>query len=235
MSVPVVVDLWSPRSVQCKQLSPILERLAGEFAGRFILAKVDVDSEPAIAQMFQVQSVPSVVAIIAGNPAPLFQSLVTETAAREVFTQLLDAAAKMGISGQAEMPAPPSDPRFEAAEAALDAGDWNAAIAAYETILASSPADPIAKIGLLNVALLARTDGKDLGEELALVGDDVETQLRIADAQFLSGLYGECFDRLIPHAREKQVRDRLLEYFDIVGPSEPDVVAARRKLASALF
>ncbi len=162
LTVPVVVDLWATWCEPCKQLSPILESLVAEYDGRWILAKVDVDAEQQIAAAFQVQSIPSVFVVIGGQVAPMFQGAMPEPQIRQVLDAVLLEAQKAGISGSvngnetpsSEVPEIPSDPRFDAAESAIEAGDWESAIAAYRVILAATPGDSIAKIGLLNSVIV---------------------------------------------------------------------------------
>ncbi|MSV55459.1 MAG: tetratricopeptide repeat protein [Actinobacteria bacterium] len=247
MTVPVVVDLWATWCEPCKQLSPILEKLALEYDGRWILAKIDVDAEPQVAAAFQVQSIPTVYAVIGGQVAPMFQGAMPEPQVRQVLETVLAEAEKIGISSQVgeseseEVRQAPSDPRFDAAESALEAGDWPAAVNAYQTILAASPADPIAKIGLLNVHLLQRTDGRELADDIATVTLETDSVLRAADATFLMGEYLDAFALLIEHIKNSagkdrdQTRERLLELFEIAGPADPAVVKGRSALTNALF
>ena len=255
MTVPVVVDLWATWCEACKQLSPILEKLALEYDGRWVLAKVDVDAEQQIAAAFQVQSIPTVYVVIGGQVAPMFQGAMPESQVRQVLEAVLLEAEKAGITGrveagQSESPDSiganqvsqvPSDPRFDAAEAALESGDWNAAAAAYKEILSVTPGDAIAKIGLLNVNLLQRTDGRDLASDIENLKLETDSVLRAADATFMSGNFADAFELLIEHlsnvagAERDQVRERVLELFEIAGPTDPAVVKARIALTNALF
>ena len=249
MTVPVVVDLWATWCEPCKQLSPILEKLALEYDGRWILAKVDVDAEQQIAAAFQVQSIPAVFVVIGGQVAPMFQGAMPESQVRQVIDAVLLEAQKAGISdsvGQSqdvpgEAVQVPSDPRFDAAEDALEAGDWGAAANAYQTILAASPGDPIAKIGLLNVQLLQRTDGRELADDITNLTLETDSVLRAADATFLLGEFADSFALLIEHIKNSlgkdrdQARERLLELFAIAGPADPAVIAGRSALTNALF
>jgi putative thioredoxin len=252
MSVPVVVDLWATWCEPCKQLSPILEKLALEYDGRWILAKVDVDAEQQIAAAFQVQSIPTVYVVIAGQVAPMFQGAMPESQVRQVLEAVLAEAEKAGITGRVATDAqaegeetqavqPPSDPRFDAAEAALELGDWSKAIDAYKEILSVTPGDAIAKIGLLNVNLLQRADGRDLAQDIEKMTIETDAVLRAADATFLMGDFADAFALLIEHlknvtgAQRDQTRERVLELFEIAGPAEPAVVKARIALTNALF
>jgi putative thioredoxin len=255
MTVPVVVDLWATWCEPCKQLSPILEKLALEYDGRWILAKVDVDAEQQIAAAFQVQSIPTVYVVIGGQVAPMFQGAMPESQVRQVVEAVLAEAEKAGITGrvgladgtaqesenQNQTLQPPSDARFDAAEAALESGDWAKAIDAYKEILSVTPGDAIAKIGLLNVNLLQRTDGRDLAADVETMTLEMDSVLRAADSTFLMGEFADAFALLIEHlknvtgAERDQTRERVLELFEIAGPTDPAVVKARIALTNALF
>ena len=247
-TVPVVIDLWATWCGPCKQLSPVLEQLALEYNGKFVLAKIDVDAEPQISAAFQVQSIPTVFVAIGGQVAPLFQGAQPYPQVKQVIDAVLEQAKQLGVSGniagdQVEESQTPtiSDPRFDAAEMALEQGDWDGAIAAYQLVLASTPNDAIAKIGLLNVQLLKRMDGVDFEVAMNTSSSDLEPQLTAADAQFLMNDFAGAFSRLIELVKttsgkeREQVRDRLLELFEIAGPTDPAVVRGRTSLANALF
>jgi putative thioredoxin len=171
MTVPVVIDLWAEWCGPCKQLSPVLERLADEYGGRFLLAKVDVDANPRLGQVFQAQSIPMVVAVVKGQPVPLFQGAVPEQQVRAYLDELLKVSAANGVTGvlagAGEQPAadedaePPLPPLHQAAFDAIERDDLPAAAAAYQQALAQNPADDLATAGLAQVQLLLRTEGVD--------------------------------------------------------------------------
>nr|NLD39637.1 tetratricopeptide repeat protein [Actinomycetales bacterium] len=167
-TVPVVIDLWAEWCEPCKTLGPILERLASEYGGRFLLAKVDVDANPQIAQAFQVQSIPSVVALLGGQPVPLFQGAYPESQIRQVLDQLLQVALQNGITGTVtpaddaqpeEAPEPELPPHHAAGLAAIEEGDFDAAEAAYRAAIKENPGDNEARVALLQVAWMRRIEG----------------------------------------------------------------------------
>jgi putative thioredoxin len=255
MTVPVVIDLWATWCEPCKQLSPVLEMLAAEHAGAFLLAKVDVDANPQISAAFNVQSIPSVVAIVKGQPVPLFQGALPESQVRQVLGELLKVAEANGVNGrlalsdvEAQADVEPAEeelpPLHQEAYDAIDRGDMDAAAEAYRRALAENPADEMAKVGMAQVELFRRTDGADLAQARAAAAanpSDVDAQLLAADCDMLGGHVEDAFARLIDTVRttsgddRERVRVRLVELFDLVGSDDPRVSPARRALASALF
>jgi len=253
-TVPVVVDLWAEWCGPCKQLSPILEKVVTELAGRVVLAKVDVDANPQLAQGFRAQSIPMVVALVAGQPVPLFTGAVPEQQVREVFAQLLQLAAQHGVTGtvptgeaapDADEPAEaPLPPLHAEAFAAIEEGDYPRAISAYERALAENPRDTEAAAGLGQVRLLDRVQGADLQQARAAAAaapTDVEAQFLVADLDLAGGHVDDAFGRLLdlfaalPSDDRAPVRARLLELFGIVGDDDARVLRARGRLASLLF
>jgi len=252
-SVPVVVDLWAEWCGPCKQLSPIIEKVTREQGGRVVLAKVDVDANPQIAQAFRAQSIPLVVALIGGQPVPMFTGAVPEEQVREVFAKLLEVAAQNGVTGSvpmdgeepaAEPEEAPLPPLHAEAFAAIEAGDYARAIQAYQHALAENPRDEDAKAGLGQVRLLDRVQGLDLQqvrEAAAAAPLDVEAQFRVADLDLAGGHVDDAFSRLldlfsaVDVDQRTPVRERLVELFDLIGAADPRVAAARTRLASLLF
>lgn len=255
-TVPVVVDLWAEWCGPCKQLSPILEKVTIELGGRLVLAKVDVDANPQLAQGFRAQSIPMVVALVAGQPVPLFTGAVPEEQVRDVFAQLLQLAAQNGVSGQipvsaedgADTPAEPEEaplpPHQQAAFDAIERGDYPAAIAAYESALAENPRDEEARAGLGQVRLLDRVQGLDLQEARAAAAAapmDLAAQFAVADLDVAGGHVDDAFARLLdlfaalPADDRAPVRERLLELFGLVGDADSRVARARGRLSSLLF
>lgn len=254
MQVPVLVDLWATWCGPCKQLSPVLERLAEEAGGAWVLAKVDVDANPRILQLFGVQSIPTVVAIAGGQPIDAFAGAQPEPQVRQWITSILDAlrdqlpgirAAEQAAAGAGagEPEAEPDDVRFTAAEAALQAGDYGAAEAAYQQILDVEPANEEARAALAQVRFLARVESADPSAvtRANAAPDDVDAQLAAADAEVADQQPERAFERLVSAVRRlagddrNRVRAHLVELFELFAPDDPRVASARRALARVLF
>ncbi|MGH4009851.1 MAG: tetratricopeptide repeat protein [Pseudonocardiaceae bacterium] len=248
MQVPVLVDLWATWCGPCKQLSPVLERLAEEAGGAWVLAKVDVDANPRISQLFGAQSIPTVVAIAGGQPVDAFSGALPQAQVRQWITSILDAlrdrmpgirAAEQAAAGEPEL----DDARYTAAEAALQAGDYAAAEMAYQQILDVEPANEEARAALAQVRFLARAESADPSAvtRANAAPDDVDAQLAAADAEVADQHPERAFERLVGAVRRltgddrDRVRVHLVELFELFGPEDPRVISARRALARALF
>ncbi len=256
-SYPVVVLLWLPTDQANAQFGTELGALAAQYEGRFLLARVDAQTHPSIAAAFQVQGVPTVMAVLGGQPIPLFQGVAPAEQVRTVLDQVLQAAEANGVTGRApgvgteeataEEAAPPEPelpPLHQEAYDAIDRGDFDAAAAAYEKAIKQDRRDAMAVAGLAQVRLLQRTSAADLAAVRAAAAQrpqDVDAQLAVADVDLLGGHVEDAFDRLLallPAAdapAKETLRLRLLDYFEIVGPADPRVGKARQRLAISLY
>ncbi|MFI6947615.1 tetratricopeptide repeat protein [Streptomyces sp. NPDC050422] len=258
--VPVVIDFWAEWCEPCKQLGPLLERLALEYNGRFLLAKVDVDANQMLMQQFGIQGIPAVFAVVAGQALPLFQGAAPESQIRETLDQLIqvgeerfgltgiavdqDAAGPEAAAQAPEVPAGPYDALLEAAAQALDANDFAGAVQAYKNVLSDDPANSEAKLGLAQAELLGRVqkmDPQQVRKEAAENPGDADAQIAAADLDLVGGHVEDAFGRLVEAVRRNfgddrdRVRVRLLELFEVIGPEDPRVGAARTSLARVLF
>lgn len=252
MTVPVVLDFWANWCEPCKTLSPVLERLAVQDGGRWLLAKIDVDANQRIGQAFQVQGIPAVFAVVKGQPIPLFQGALPEPQVREYLDELLKVAEANGVSGRLVVDGaveevaeePTVNPQYDEAYDAIERGDLDAAAAAYEGLLAVSPADPEAKAGLGQVELMRRTRSLDDVTARKVAADhpeDVRAQCDVADLDLLGGHVEDAFSRMIDLVRRVEGEDRvsarnhLVGLFELVGNHDERVSKARTALANALF
>jgi len=260
---PVVLVLWSSRLAESATFVATAKQVAQRYAGRFQLVTVDVDSNPATLQAFQVQAVPVSFALIQGQPVPLFEGAQPEAQFAAVIDQVLALATQNGVTGTvspgpddgAEGPngegdgepteaAVPLPPLHQKAFDAIEAGQLDEAADAYRQALTQNPADEDAKLGLAQVGLLQRTAGVDLAAARAAAADaptNVDAQILVADLDLLGGHVEDAFLRLIDTVRatsdadRNTAREHLVELFDVVGSTDERVVKARKALMSALF
>lgn len=246
-TVPVIVEFYA------EGIAPALGAVVASYGGRLLLATVDGNRNPQIAQAFQIQQVPAVVALVGGRPLPLFVGLPSEPEVRQVLDQVLELAAQNGVTGSipietalddATEPAePPLPPLHQEAYDAISAGDYAAAAAAYRAAIAQSPRDHLAVAGLAQVSLLQRLEGLIATEVRAAAAglDDVDAQLAVADLDLSGGHVDDAFARLLrvfpgqaPEGKAA-IRARMLDYFEIIGAEDPRTMAARRALTNLLY
>ena len=251
--VPVVFALWASYSPESATMLDVLERVVASYGGRLVLGAADIEAFPQLAQAFQVQAVPTAVAVLKGQPVPLFQGGADEQQVRSLFDELLKVAAANGVTGSlgagaAEDDTPvPLPPLHQAAFDAIEAGDYAAAADAYRQALAEMPSDHEAKAGLAQVELMARLqplsaqDSEALRALAANEPDNLEAQLGVADLDVAGGHVEDALNRLVTFIgrnfgpERETARVRLLELFDVVGSADERVGKARQALARVLF
>lgn len=246
--VPVIALIGSPRSPASEQLKADLKSLAEAGKLSFIVGYINADVVPQVAQVFGVQNLPTTVAIAAGQPVTNFEGAQPKDALEQWTGTLVEKLGPQlrGLSGgeaQEESEAP--DSRLHVAEEAMNRGDFDAAIAQYDEILASEPDNVEIKQARNTTVLLKRLDPANRSEDPVAAADaepqDVAKQLDAADAEVVAGTPEKAFDRLIEGMKrtagdEKQtLKDRLLELFGLFESSDPRVLKARTQLASALY
>ena len=241
----VILLCWSPRSAQAKEILEILGKLQSADQNTWLLGTVNVDTQAAVAQALQVQSVPVAIALIQEQVIPLFESVPPLDQVRLVINKLLELAAGKGIvkaAENSEVVETPMEPEEEAAYAAMEKGDYAAAKAAYQSWLKRKPNDPVATIGLTQADLMNRINGLDFALTLKnSKSDDLTSQMMCADIEIAQGDYESAFNRLIAAVKSFTAEDRdkakahLLQLFNLVDPADPRLVKARGQLASALF
>lgn len=238
----VVVDLWAEWCQPCKQLSPVLESLAGRAQGAWVLAKIDVDANQRVAQAFRVQSIPMVVAIAHGQPVAAFNGVRSETEITEWIDEILSQVGDTLAGGPVGEAGPePEDPRMVAAEEKLNTGDFEGALADYRAIAEAEPANTEAASAARNLEFVLRAQAHDPSIVETAAPTDVDAQLAAADVLLLAQQPEAAFDRIIAVVKvtagddRTRARQRLLELFELFDPAEPFVVSARRKLATALY
>jgi len=256
-TTPVIVDLWAEWCGPCKQLSPVLEKLANEAGGAWVLAKIDVDANPRLAQAFQAQSIPMVVAIVGGQMVDAFLGAMPEAQVKQWLAQVLAVAEQLGVQtegapGQAAADGADGEedawgglpPALGAARDAMESGDLDAAARALEKALADAPGDPLAKSWLAQVNLMRRVSSYDaatVSREAASQPEDVDAQLRVADFEMASGDAERAFDRVLAvikrtvGAERNAARLHLLDLFEVLPPDDERIKKARTQLTSLLF
>jgi putative thioredoxin len=241
MSKPVILLCWTSRSPQSLDVLAILDKLNKEDNQSWELGSVDVDRIPEVASALQVRTVPYAVALVGGQPIPLFEEPLGEDAIKSVISKLLTIAAEQGVGS---VPEEKLEPEEVEALAALEAGELLQAEDAYKRFIARKPQDPYAKLGLAHTQLQIRIAGLDPATVIAAANanpHDIQIAMSCADIEVATGTVEPAFFRLLTLVKattgddRTAVKNRLLDLFSLVDPADPRVIKARAELANALF
>ena len=247
-TVPVILEFYGQG--QPPVLSPVIE----SFAGRLALATIDVATAPELVQGLGITGIPTVVAIIQGRPAPLFQGMPPEDDLRRLFTEVLQVASQAGVTGTIDVDNAPDDsdeaptqPEWlSGAQAALERSDFDQAAAFFDAGIAQNPQLADARTGRARVELLRRVHESGKSEEVirrdaADNPQSIPAQFLVADLDVTGGHLDDSFRRLLAlfegatGEERDSIKDRLIELFDAGGVAHPAVIAARQRLSSLLY
>lgn len=262
---PILLLLWVPTDDRLFSMARALGDAVNGLNGQIQLSRIDIATNPSIAQALQVQGAPALFALISGRPMPLLQGLPGDDELKqltdEVIPKIIQAAAQSGVNGTAPYSGnPDSDaaastgatgadteqvpPEHAEAHRLAEEGDYAGAAAEYARVMESDPSDALAAREHAKALLLARSGSADVREVRAAAAaapDDVEAQLAVADIDMIGGQIQDAFDRLLDflaagHKGDLEaVRHRLLEYFTIPEPTDPRLARARRRLATLMY
>jgi putative thioredoxin len=257
VTAPVVLVFYSPDRVpESAAYAQDVVSAVDAYDGRFLAGLVDIDTSPTIAQSLQIAQVPLLMVILDGRPAAQpIPGVLKRDEVDTLLNQLAQGLTAQGITSRHQpLSAVPSgegvddevqvDPRYAAAQQALENDDIDGAVAEYQRLVAANPADTEAAAGLAMALVLQRTQGVDLDaarKAAAASPDDVDAQTLVADLDLLGGDVDDAFTRLVDLVRRtagddrNHAREHLLGLFAAVGNDDPRVLRGRQNLASALF
>ncbi|NDE71296.1 MAG: thioredoxin [Actinobacteria bacterium] len=243
--IPVVLLAYSDRSAITTELRDLMAKIAQADNGTWKFGAINVDAQPQLVQALQIQSVPFAIAFVAEKPVALFDRPLPEDQIKLVLAKLFELAKEQGLNVQVpEIQEPPMEPEEEAALSALEKGDYSGAAMAYRNWLQRKPGEVLAEIGLAQCELMLRISTLDPVRTIKSANekpDSLQDQMMAADIEVAQGLYRQAFDRLLAVMKrvsgdeKNKAKEHLLALFKLVDPRHPDLIQARKELASALF
>ena len=243
--IPILMLFVQASDPASESLVKSVTALVQKTAGAMIALVVDAAASPELAQAFELNQIPSAYGLLKGQPAPLFVGNQSMEQIQLVITKVLEVAKENGLSSKAVVKEPEKEPELSptltAAYAAIDSGDYQAAMALYEKALLENPNDSLAEAGLAQVKLLIRLEGKDLAAINSSETNSPESILEKADALIATGNPGAGFELLLAlfektaKDQREPIRLRLVEMFLVAGNDNPEVIAARKALSLLLF
>jgi putative thioredoxin len=244
----VVVSFYAQDNAESVALNTKLEKLVNSSEGKWLLAKVEVQTNAKIAEAFGVQLPATVAVVLEGEPKPLFQGDQLEASLADFIGKLVEVASSQGLNGILEVDGAETvaaEPQLSASEQsaldAMDSGDFGAAVKIYEEELKQNPGNELLVERLAQVKLVERTFNGDIEKELAVDPSSVAEAMRKSDFHLAVGQSEEAFMLLLnwfdsASADERKALAALfLELFNVVGKSHPAVIEARKMLAAKMF
>ena len=243
--LPVFLVAYTERAPMTVELRDLLAKLAIEDKGSWKFGAIDVESQPQLIQALRIQSLPAAVAFIDEQMLPIPEVPTREDLLRALIAQIFKIAKERGMQVDVpEIPEPKMEPEEAAAISALENGDYAGAAMAYRNWLQRQPSEPMAKLGLAQCELALRIASLDFERTIKDADekpDSLQDQLMAADVEVATGRHKSGFERLLRTVRnmsgdeKNKAKDHLLLLFQLVDPSDPDVIKSRQALASALF
>ena len=242
---PVFLVAYTDRAAVTVEIRDLLAKISIEDKGTWKFGAINVDEQPQLIQALRFQSLPAAAVFIDEQLLPLPELPAREDQLRMLLAQIFKIAKEKGMKVEVpDIPEPKLEPEEAAAFSALEKGDFSGAAMAYRNWLARVPDEPIAKLGLAQCELRLRIEALDFDRTLKSADskpESIQDQLMAADIEVATGRHKSAFDRLLNSVRNMSGDDRnrakehLLLLFQLVDPSDPDLIKARQSLASALF